>query len=119
VNFSIVYFIPRKTITITTGHYVPNAHMCPSNLRYLGEGLFVWDDEIAVETAVACAEGVEVQRLRVPAARVVSFLALTCDKRRLAGTNLLQGIMDTQGRATERYAKLIDAYYSFLGSNEN
>ncbi|KAH9260998.1 hypothetical protein BASA81_000694 [Batrachochytrium salamandrivorans] len=80
------------------------------------EGLFVWQDEVLVDNEVECKEGREIVRQRVPAARAAAFISFSSDLRFVQATDLLSALVDVQGRATERFSKLIDSYYMRLGA---
>lgn len=97
----------------------PNATSSATQLheeKKTAEGLFVWQDEVLVDSEVDCKEGREIVRQRVPAARAAAFISFSSDLRFVQATDLLSALVDVQGKATERFSKLIDAYYMRLGA---
>ncbi|KAH9256432.1 hypothetical protein BASA81_005346 [Batrachochytrium salamandrivorans] len=86
-----------------------------ANQTIAEDGLFAWQDEVSIDFEVDCAEGKELQRKRVPAARASSFIAFPMSKLVVHDTDLYPAILDASGKATEKYAKLIDMYYGMMG----
>ena len=80
----------------------------------LVEGLFVWQDYVSIDVEVPCAEGKEIRRQRVPAARAAAFIAVTDDLFPVQEIELHNAIVDASGKATEKYAKLIDMFYAVM-----
>jgi hypothetical protein len=80
----------------------------------LVEGLFVWQDYVSIDVEVPCKEGKEIRRQRVPAARASAFIALTDSLFPVQDTDLHNAIVDASGKATEKYARLIDMFYSVM-----
>ncbi|KAH9256431.1 hypothetical protein BASA81_005345 [Batrachochytrium salamandrivorans] len=79
------------------------------------DGLFVWQDEVSIDFEVECAGGeVEIQRKRVPAARAISFVSLVSDASPIQDLAMYSNVVDSMGRATERYAKLVDIFYEMM-----
>ena len=80
----------------------------------LVEGLFVWQDYVSIDVEVPCEEGKELRRQRVPAARAVAYIALTDNLFPIQDTDIHQSIVDASGKATEKYARLIDMFYAIM-----
>lgn len=75
------------------------------------EGVFVWGDTVNVDFEVDCSEGKEIRRERVPAARASAFISLSETLSPVQNTSLSGNIVDDHGKATDHYAKLVDAFY--------
>ena len=80
----------------------------------LVEGLFAWQDYVSIDVEVPCAEGKEIRRQRVPAARAAAYIAITDDLFPVQETELHAAIVDASGKTTEKWAKLIDMFYSIM-----
>lgn len=79
------------------------------------DGLFVWQDEVSIDYEVKCDGGTELQRKRVPATRASSFIAFPESYFVVHDTDLYTAVLDASGKATEKYAKLIDLMYTMMG----
>ena len=80
------------------------------------EGIFVWQDFVNVDREVECPEGKEIRRERVPASRASAFISLTNDLIPIQETLIQEAVLNASGKATEKYAKLIDLYYTLMAN---
>jgi len=101
-----------RSINATDMKDINSTRVDPENR--LVEGLFVWQDYVSIDVEVPCDEGKEIRRQRVPAARAAAYIALTDDLFPVQETDLHNAVVDASGRATEKYAKLIDMFYSIM-----